>query len=60
MKRVKTKATIAERIRAQFNQFKPAERKIATHLLSNYPMAGLVSITELSATSKVSIVLQVP
>lgn len=54
MKKVKTKATIAERIRARFNEFKPAERKIATQLLSNYPMAGLVSITELSANSKVS------
>jgi DNA-binding MurR/RpiR family transcriptional regulator len=54
VKKIKTKATIAELIRAQFNEFKPAERKIATHLLSNYPMAGLVSITELSANSKVS------
>lgn len=54
MRKVKTKQTIAELIRTQLNAFKPAERKIAAHLLSNYPMAGLVSITELSENSKVS------
>ena len=46
--------TIADLIRAHFNEFKPAERKIANHLLGNYPMAGLTSITELSAACQVS------
>jgi DNA-binding MurR/RpiR family transcriptional regulator len=46
--------SIAERIRTRINEFKPAEMKIANHLLSNYPMAGLVSITELSETCQVS------
>ncbi len=54
MKKTNSKATIAELLRANFNDFKPAERKIATHLLSSYPMAGMVSITELSSNSKVS------
>lgn len=48
------KLTIDELIRTQFNNFKPAERKIANHLLGNYPMAGLVSITELSKACDVS------
>jgi DNA-binding MurR/RpiR family transcriptional regulator len=52
---IKTPApTIDELIRTRFNEFKPAERKIANHLLSNYPMAGLVSITELSKACKLS------
>lgn len=45
---------IDERLRHQLNEFKPAERKIATYLLNDYPMAGLVSITELSANCDVS------
>lgn len=45
---------IAELIRVHFEEFKPAERKIASHLLDNYPMAGLVSITALSAACEVS------
>lgn len=45
---------IAELIRVSYDDFKPAERKIANHLLSNYPMAGLVSITALSAACNVS------
>lgn len=53
-KKLKAKATIAELIRTHFNEFKPAERKIANHLLNDYPMAGIVSITELSENSKVS------
>lgn len=46
--------TIVELIRINFKEFKPAERKIANHLLGNYPMAGMVSITELSAACQVS------
>lgn len=48
------KLAIDERLRNEFNQFKPAELKIARHLLADYPMAGLVSITELSTSCKVS------
>jgi len=49
-----TNQTIADLIRTHFNEFKPAERKIANHLLVNYPMAGLVSITALSEECQVS------
>jgi len=45
---------IDELIRTRFHDFKPAERKIANHLLANYPMAGLVSITALSSACDVS------
>ncbi|MCP3666638.1 MAG: MurR/RpiR family transcriptional regulator [Gammaproteobacteria bacterium] len=54
MKKDNKKHTIAELLRTHFQEFKPAEIKIANHLLGNYPMAGLVSITELSAACKVS------
>lgn len=54
MIKTNTRTTIAERLRHQFSEFKPAERKIATHLLNDYPMSGMVSITELSKNSKVS------
>ncbi len=50
----KSKQIIAELIRRSFDEFKPAELKIASHLLDNYPMAGLVSITALSAACEVS------
>ena len=53
-KKIIIKHSIDELIRIQFNEFKPAERKIANHLLANYPMAGLVSITELSKACEVS------
>ncbi|MBN3563229.1 MurR/RpiR family transcriptional regulator [Aliamphritea spongicola] len=46
--------TIAELIRSQLNQFSPAEMKIVNHLLANYPMSGMVSITELSESCGVS------
>jgi len=48
------KPTIADRLRRHYKDFKPAERKIANRLLENYPMSGLVSITELSKMSQVS------
>ena len=54
MTKTSTNDSIDELIRIQFNDFKPAERKIANHLLRNYPMAGLVSITELSTACEVS------
>ncbi len=50
----KQPATIADHLRQQFSRFKPAERKIANHLLADYPMSGLVSITELSKAARVS------
>lgn len=53
-KTINSKLNIDELIRIHFNEFKPAERKIANHLLANYPMAGLVSITALSMACKVS------
>ena len=46
--------TIAELLRSQLNQFSHAEMKIVNHLLANYPMSGLVSITELSENCDVS------
>ena len=49
-----SKPPIDERLRNQFNEFKPAELKIARYLLADYPMSGLVSITELSASCEVS------
>lgn len=54
MRKKTANQSIAELIRTHFNEFKPAERKIANHLLVNYPMAGLVSITELSKACQVS------
>lgn len=48
------KQSIDERLRNSFNEFKPAELKIVRYLLADYPMAGLGSITELSASCKVS------
>ncbi len=53
-KKTASKRNIDELIRTHFNEFKPAERKIANHLLGNYPMAGLVSITALSQACDVS------
>jgi DNA-binding MurR/RpiR family transcriptional regulator len=49
-----SKLPIDERLRNQLKEFKPAELKIARYLLADYPMAGLVSITELSASCDVS------
>ncbi|SIS96421.1 MurR/RpiR family transcriptional regulator [Neptunomonas antarctica] len=46
--------TIAELLRSQLNKFSPAEMKIVNHLQANYPMSGLVSITELSENCGVS------
>lgn len=53
-KKIVKHLNIDQLIRAHFSEFKPAERKIANHLLSNYPMAGLVSITALSQSCDVS------
>lgn len=48
------KATIAERIRARFGTLTPAERTLVNALLSNYPIAGLGSITEFARVAQVS------
>jgi len=48
------KVTIAEKIRAHFDQLTPAERVLANTLLTNYPMAGLVTIAELAKSANVS------
>ena len=46
--------TVAEKIRSQYDQLTPAERKLANALISNYPMAGLGTIMELAKTAGVS------
>ncbi len=46
--------TIAELLRSQLNLFSPAELKLVNYLLTNYPMSGLVSITELSENCGIS------
>lgn len=48
------KATIAERIRMEFEQLTRSERVLGNALLNDYPVAGLASITELAKTAKVS------
>ncbi len=47
-------ATIAERIRANFDALTRSERVLANALLANYPMAGLASITEFARRAEVS------
>lgn len=54
MSKKEQSSTVAELIRQQMKNFTPAEIRLANHLLGNYPMAGLVSITELSEASGVS------
>lgn len=46
--------SIAEKIKQQFDQFTPAERELVNTLIDNYPMAGLVTITELAKSANVS------
>lgn len=46
--------TIAERLRQMANDLTAAERKLMTALFDNYPMAGLVSITEFARVADVS------
>jgi DNA-binding MurR/RpiR family transcriptional regulator len=46
--------TIAERLRLMANELTAAERKLMTALFDNYPMAGLVSITEFARVADVS------
>lgn len=51
---VVSKGTIAEFIRTSYKDFTRAERKLADTLVANYPVAGLVSITEFAKTGQVS------
>lgn len=46
--------TIAERLRLQSAELTAAERKLMSTLFSNYPMAGLASITEFAREADVS------
>lgn len=46
--------TVAERLRLKSNELTAAERKLMTALFDNYPMAGLVSITEFARVAEVS------
>lgn len=49
-----TPTTIAERLRLQSSELTAAERKLMSALFANYPMAGLVSITEFARDADVS------
>ncbi len=46
--------TVAERLRLKAAELTAAERKLMTALFANYPMAGLVSITEFAREAAVS------
>jgi DNA-binding MurR/RpiR family transcriptional regulator len=46
--------TVAERLRLKSNELTAAERKLMAALFDNYPMAGLVSITEFARVAEVS------
>ncbi|NRA22242.1 MAG: MurR/RpiR family transcriptional regulator [Oceanospirillaceae bacterium] len=46
--------TIVEKIRVGFQKFTRSERKLADALIANYPVAGLVSITEFAKNGDVS------
>ena len=46
--------TVAERLRLKSSELTAAERKLMTALFANYPMAGLVSITEFARVAAVS------
>ncbi|EPJ49469.1 MAG: RpiR family transcriptional regulator [Osedax symbiont Rs1] len=49
-----TGGTIVELIRSNYIGFTRAERKLADALIANYPVAGLVSITEFAKSGAVS------
>ena len=48
------KTTVAERLRLKSGELAAAERKLMATLFANYPMAGLVSITEFAREACVS------
>lgn len=47
-------ATVAERLREKSSELTATERKLMATLFANYPMAGLVSITEFARAADVS------
>jgi len=49
-----SRTTIAERLRLKSGELTAAERKLMAALFANYPMAGLVSITEFAREASVS------
>ena len=52
--RAQQRNTIAERLRLKAGMLTAAERKLMSTLFANYPMAGLVSITEFAREAGVS------
>ena len=52
--RAQQRNTIAERLRLKSDNLTAAERKLMSALFANYPMAGLVSITEFAREAHVS------
>ena len=46
--------TVEEQMRAAMADLTRAERQLATHILKNYPVAALGSITALAKASEVS------
>ncbi len=54
MQSLQPESTVRERIRSSYEILTQAERKLANALLSNYPAAGLASITIVAATAEVS------
>ncbi|OUS31314.1 RpiR family transcriptional regulator ['Osedax' symbiont bacterium Rs2_46_30_T18] len=49
-----SRGTIVELIRSNYTDFTRSERKLADALIANYPVAGLVSITEFAKNGDVS------
>ncbi|MDT4950179.1 MAG: hypothetical protein QOJ37_2774 [Pseudonocardiales bacterium] len=47
-------ATVADRVRNRMTELRPAERKVARTLLSDYPSAGLSTVAELAYRASVS------
>lgn len=54
MRRRQRNTTVAERLRLKSAELTAADRKLMAALFDNYPMAGLVSITELAREASVS------
>lgn len=47
-------STVAERIRSLIGDFTTKERRVARHLLANYPLAGLQTVAQFAAEAGVS------
>ncbi len=52
--RPQPRVTVAEKLRLKSGELTATERKLMSALFANYPMAGLVSITEFARTAGVS------